>query len=669
MHRKTDSVVQNEYENSATLKDFFYAVSACLIILVLCYSFMYIIHLYFSFPQNNIFRFAAILWSFISVLIIICLMIIGRKEINKVKNHSRIEDSDTGNLRKPIHNYACRMCNFQNLWFIILLIGFFTSITSNISELGEGFTSFIKFDFLSAVVKEFLISAFIATITAVLSNSLIFFSKSGEHQSGIISDLKQINYKINDFINETKPLIILPNQLNEQVDQFKDQFNKITESTKNLQKGMALTEIVYAIDTGCNNLPAGETFKNYINCFNNLKKNLFKFYERLFFALILDINETVDDNNKVTNIARALSADIPKKDDHLAYMGAVISKNLEMETRERSIPGVMINLNSFTTYVQTIQEIVESLSIKKGELEFYTLMPDNPLRIFQYRNNSDEFDDWIKFLIFYQNSRINSNVTWQRIFPYVENGNAKEPFILPDQEDIFDNEQTIKALLNNENPYYLYTGTNQCWIPKKISIKDLTEVSTQKIKNVKKDEFDKCNYKKIIAENKYGTIVAAKEWFSNDAYKTEWISIEEALKMYHGNKEDSLKFLCAEQGIINLFNSSKKWEFHGKDSSNREITRSVKVPRDLFAIAKKGEGAQEKEWLLVIGQDYSYDSSETRNIGREAITTVVDLKKLSLSKQEENITTCGAIIELLNNVFIYGDSKTKNEFLESNQVS
>jgi len=279
---------------------------------------------------------------------------------------------------------------------------------------------------------------------------------------------------------------------------------------------------------------------------------------------------------------------------HFAYMSAALGRDFEAQSSERYFPGVLLNVAGFAYYVKTIQEIAESLEPWPKQFEFYTLMPESPVQVFQFAN-STQFSEWQDFLHAYQKSQEQNSRVWKRYFCFRRTAESGEAASKPSSHS-FHEQKVIKPILKGA---VVLTGAANSWLPK--------EVKRNEVSNyVPAEPADKVPFKEIneFPENTdSGSLV-----YSRTLSGAFWRPLREILLEYHGlppkadeaaiTAKSNLIFRLMDDDLIALMQKPVAIQSRPDAGKTDRRTEKLRIPYDLFAI----KDVSQSKWIFVIGR-------------------------------------------------------------------
>jgi hypothetical protein len=534
-----------------------------------------------------------------------------------------------GPTLKCLADMGKRVWDFRNLWFIVFLVGIFVTIVSSIEEYEKTYTqqNFQMHVFALTVLKEVTIVSFLAVVTSVLSQSFAGDSIRAKNLSEIEKGIREL----------TERFSVTSGDFHEKANDISNAIKRADRAAMaftRLGKSLYIAGIMGELESASDEIAKEPSLDKFTTTVKNMTKTLLDFF-MLSLKPILPPRcdfSTTNPNSMLNSIKL-----IRNQEDqpHFSYMSAVIHRYFLSESQERGLPGVHINATTFACYIQTAKSVVDSLSPWGNRFEFYTLMPDAPLRLFSFRNSTD-FGEWIDFLVFY-NETVKQNKVWKRFFGYSEEI-IEENFLYSGDNDL------NGLVLTKKGSWIPYQAQER---NKSKYIKGLNRGHISEMRNM---NIFHCGYTSFICPN--------KDYFSGSPPKGEdwqWTDIKKALLQYHCNEEN----FCFKQ--IDYLLSDFNADIMFTDNENR-LSRSIQIPKDIFAV-REVSNVEAPQWIFFMGREEPH-SAEKQSTGRLVLTTTIDLPVLKESKAPTNIKTGKLLCDILNKLFIADNNRfSMDEFI------
>ncbi len=598
------------------------------------------------------------MWSFhIAIALLVMLFFVTRVQDRKMFLCSH---KFTKKLFQYFADLGKRLWNFESLWFVVLIVGFYTAGISGVEEYQNKYSN-PNFDpslLLLKVLKEMVIVGFLAVVTSILAQAFAGNSRQSER-------LTRLESRIEHFADKFG---VISKNLDKQAVRMTKAISMADNAVlafKSLGKSLAIGGAIGDIFNSTRNIcKENENLIKFTSTVEKMSDNLTGFFLLALSPILPHSNQFRPEDPE--SLARGLgemtnSAHQP----HFAYMSAAISRNFYSESLERHFPGVLINLTSFSCYIQTVKAVIESLEPWGGRFEFYTLMPDSPLQLFKFQNSTD-FSEWIDFLSFYCDCATQGKSKWKRYFGIYKDNPIQG----------FNHDEVVKKWLKNG---IVLTDKSTLWKPLRVQETRLSEYLSG---------INPANIESFERENKFhngyaSLVMSDKSWFLGEVPQGtnwQWTPLQDAILRYHScsditSSDDRQK---AEMNFcfryIDQFSNIFKNETLDITSRNtvptgNPITRTVRVPKDIFAIRDLSD-SENPQWLFFIGRENSHNE-DMESAGRVAITTIVDFPTLNTSSTETNKNMKNRLKAWLDEIFLpqkEGDLNSLSQFLDAGGI-
>ena len=533
--------------------------------------------------------------------------------------HDRSQQVE-GLTAKFLSEYAAfgrRLWSFDNLWFMVFLIGFYATISVVAKEVITHKQSLGSAEIWMRALGDILIAAFLSVITSVVSHMFTGIETTSEKLESAAK-----------ILGDSVP----------RIDASKELLQHTCDNLEVVTSNLGTAEAQENIRSAC--LSISDEYKKTKENLNILIKS-YNDYTNSCFKLLSPFGPF---------------ADYIKVEEHLprcSYVSAILARYFASEIETRGAPGIYLNVTSFAFYVRTVMEIVESLRKWWKSYEFYTTVPTRPSDIFRFQNSTD-IREWLEFLNYYHKFQQAGNGKWQRYFLYdqaaVARANQSAPgrarpsslkFVYPSLEEIeFDLKEAIMVVKEKGS-----------WIPKDLDSNTITKYIGAITGAMAQNETKRCN---SVHEGK-GTLVSYDR--TGQAVKGEaWDTLENCLLKYHvsdknfryRNVDDIKEFFQQEIDIKSML--------VGKNSLAR-IAR-FRMPRDIFAV-KEIESDGTGRWVLIVA----------RETGDEQISSLglafAPILELDMMDNTENRDVAEGIGKMLDKIFSDTKSLTHGEIKQT----
>jgi len=508
--------------------------------------------------------------------------------------------------------YGEALWSFSNLWFVVLLVGLYSSAISAFTRWVTSGAAADVAGILSYAARDFILAGFLAVLTSVISNTFQSIQNAG-------SNLDVVSDRAGDMIERSQAVTsTLETQIDRAVKQLRANVGGLRTAKLMNDLGHAAAAL-HDEDRGPEPLAASV---------DSMCEDVTSFHEVALVPLLAPSMPRTDDVAADVAQLPGWMAEPANEGDrpHFAYMSAAIGRYFEAECQERAFPGVLFQVTSFACYVTTIAAIVRAMEPWWGQYEFYTLMPERPIGLFRFSNSTD-FREWIDFLDYFQDFQAKDRGIWRRYFAFAKDPGLSVVTRFLHGTDTFWRDLQHGAIVTDATDAQVEYATRRGrgWhsprrlheadmVPGEDKILSTAHMSHEDIESAKRENPLQEDLPGMPA---VGTLAArlTSHAFPFDQGNHHWRAcadkgwrpLEDVLYEYHGavepeernRAEDRFAYRCMDPVLLRDDVFARAIEVIGTGRyGHKPRRRHLKLPRDFFAIKRKGG-----PWVFLIGRD------------------------------------------------------------------
>lgn len=543
--------------------------------------------------------------------------------------------------------FGTRLWHFPGLWYVVFLVGLYITGVSNLLQYVEQSPPIDTTKLWLSGMQNVIIVTFLAVITSVLAHT---FSSIGDLTKGINS----ATCKFRSVVEDAESMIKNVHNIRHEIELLNNTLTTSARTRRTSERIHAILDSARKIDEQNNDMkPMAQTVLAMCNDVENYHD--VALHPLLAPGVVPPMGDNAEDT--VAKIADDLGG---REASHYAYMSAAIGRYFEGEITERQFPGVLLNVTSYAYYIRTVDKIVHALEPWWDRFEFYTLMPRSPLELFRF-SNSQDIEEWLKFLNSYCDFQTNNNGIWKRYFAYTDKGVASPTGFLP-----------INRIFRSVLKGYIVTDRGT-WLPRKIRDHEVDNYLSL-------SDVDLETMSKIKEENPFhdgiGTLATAFD--GNLPARLGWRKLVDVLLEYHGLKKEATDEEISKRFIYRSVDDCEDLfitpiKISTRLTNSTKVTRSFKIPVDFFAIRDTECDEPLSSWRFLIGLDAGLQKDTTDTDIQLAFAPVLDLATMA-HKHSEDINNKAAtfVRKKLQNIFMdinNTNSKTHNNLIEYDGVN
>ncbi len=570
--------------------------------------------------------YAPTIWVILSMIIIFGPWVLARSERLRKKKRW-----------KNIAEFGEKVWYFPNLWYVVFLVGAYVAVIDVAQRVIGKPPALLDVSILLIGARNLVLAAFLAVVTSVLAHTFWEISESAskigkgvEQLSTITKNVKNLQLKVSGAISTLGALA--------ELEKYAARVHELTMvarevASSNTDLGPFRDALLYLSES--------------ISCYDKVA---------LLPLFPPNIDTPSEKEDTFPDLIRSIQGD-PKHQQHCAYMAVAQGRYLEAEVHERSFPGILLNITSFSYYAQTAERVVKSLKPWPDEFDFYTLMPKSPAGLFRFGNAID-LDEWLQFLIYYhdfqgEGKKEGKGGRWIRYFAYAPT---------PDHPWREHYGSCFTEINEAFDTGYIKCKKGSEWEPEELTENELILLIQRDIRESYVGEALKQNRPR----GGRGTCVVTDCKFKDSS---SWLRLEDAICAFHLD-ESNFCYRCME-GLEDIFDQNNRLTIEGqiKDRKSGKIIsgqREIPFPKDLFAVRKASNDETPEDWILLIGLDEKFvtvgepavrDGETYRD--REpymslAFSPVLDLCKMAESGEKNQETAC-KVRKFLQRIFLPED--------------
>ncbi len=554
--------------------------------------------------------------------------------------------------------------NFDSLWFVVFLVGIYATAALTAEKfIVDGLTISDSKVWLGAA-RDMIVTTFLAVVTSVIANTFKNMQSGSENISAASENMQEVV----DLIK------IIEQNIGRELKTSQTTLRTLTGMWRSSQRQAAINTAADKLKVDSLSIPL-----------KRMIRALQLFNDSVLHPLLPPEKTLPDENNDL--VAR-IPKDLLENEQHrphYACMSAAVWRSLESQLQESAFRGVILEPTSFAYYIESVGDVVKSLEPWWNRFHFFTLMPESPLRLFQFGNTID-FPAWLGFLEYYNEFQTraiheDSSRAWRRFFAFYDTSAFRKSHESSTQRFFPCKEDVLRSEFSRG---FLVVKKEEDWMPAKITKGERQQL----LKSLGDKSSDSRKFSTWFSDfhGDYGTFVTKDMGLSDnqstviDKYK--WKKLAGALMDYHGGEErynNQVRFRCMtldnvvlehrtdqSAGSLGGLFALKGSYVSAKEGPDKPIERAIEMPSDIFAVFDVENDA----WKLLICRDPGALLPDESMVveGRESrirLTSCLTIDLEALSIDVHNNDTSHRIRHFLDRLFM---SKTEGAILEPEQM-
>ena len=537
-------------------------------------------------------------------------------------------------LTRPaqIARFARWVWSPERLWLVILIPGIYIALFTAATDMIGKPAGPADLTAWFGAAKELLLALFLSAVVEVMCDQIALLGAKSRDINQASNKLREAQQGLNGTAELVMDLKDDLTQLAAEVRASKLSIQRYTEDLKITLPSLAglvrTTQRLSTLTVTASQLEAtqeGALLGPLKTAIGDMSSAMNELNEHALHALLPpDVDLPSEGKDTVADISKDMQENETNR-PHYSAMAAATAKYLVLESQERLLRGAILEPTSFAFYVHTVKAVVEALKPWWDRYEFYTLMPECPLKIFRFGNSID-MKLWLEFLQFYarfqaEGSAARDRRSWRRYFGFFqENAEANAPVPATGRLMI-----TRDELTRQLREGYVVTRAAPVineWVDLPAEVH---ETDRDRLLGQLGDEVER----RVAMTN--NPLHGGRGTISVQTHRApsvpmiadfKWQRLADCLSSFHGGRErvaHELRFrdLSDSAGLVKELQRVDDLRIAvGVDvrlrgnvnpmTGGQEIERIVEMPSDLFAVRDRTATVPRDAWVLLVGRDPGY---------------------------------------------------------------